>query len=267
MRFRVVLPKFPWSACLSDLADCVAHALSRAGHHVVCSEDFAPEGEAFNVLLGAHNKLVVPPPRAIIYQTEAPGTVWFTENYRARLNAALMVWDAAPGFGTSAHVIEPGLCEWARLPVAPKTLDLLFYGSLTDRRIALLQKLSDAGLNIEAHFGVFGDKRNELIARAKVVVDVKQRDGDPNDKTRTFFLDSVGACVLSENDENPGRALSPTRIVAQCRELLDDPERRRVHTESRRAELKPTDATLAVCALQTWLNQAAPSNGASHHPV
>jgi len=270
VRFSVVLPKFPWSACLADLADCLAHALVDAGHDVHRESVFGAHPGDTEIVLGAHSGAVtLPSYPVVIYQTEVPGTAWFTPNYNRRLASALAVWDAAPEFKTGSAVVEPGLFPSEPAAVT-KDIDLLFYGSLSERRMEVLTKIANADLRIEAHFGVFGAARNALVDRAKVIVDVKQRAEDPNDKTRTFFLDSRGACVLTENDENRFRRLFPHDVVEQCRRLLADPETRRAHAASRRAELLPTDVSGAVAALEalTWHSAAIPSaNGVAHHPV
>lgn len=263
MRFYVVLPRFPWWQCLEDLADCLARGLNRAGNDVVLIDAVPSGAYASSVLLGAHSANVHVPPGTIIYQTEVPGSVWFTDNYRRRLDSALAVWHAAPEFlqGRQGVVVEPGLYPTTPAHVE-KDIDVLFYGSLSDRRMAMLSRIADAGLKAEAHFGVFGAKRNALIDRAKVVVDIKQHEGDPNDKTRTFFLDSRGACVLSENDSKFSRALKPDSVVDQCKRLLASDEAREAHARSRRDELAPMDLTSAIAQLSI-----TKTNGTAHHPV
>jgi len=275
--FSVILQRTPYWRCLNDLAKALALALRAAGHEATVFPDFA-RNNSTEIMLGAHNRLTeLPDYPVIIYQTELPGSMWWTPNYLARLNSARAVWDAVPGLNyelapnVRRGVIEPGLYNFARQPTigsvlagefrpVPKDIDLLFYGSLSPRRIELLTKLFDAGLGIDVHFNVFGDERNALIDRAKVVVDIKQGEGDPDDTTRTFFLDSRGACVLSENDPGPA-GLRPSEIVEQCRALLLDPVKRELHTERRRAKLKPTDATAALAVLE------GPTVHARPHPL
>lgn len=270
MNLSVVLPRFPYWQCLDDLADCLAHALVDAGHDVHRESVFGAHPGAVEIVIGAHSGAVkLPDYPVVIYQTELPGTSWFTPNYKARLASALCVWDAVPESKTGHAVLEPGLYPSQAAAVA-KDIDLLFYGSLSEYRVATLSKLSDAGLNIEAHFGVFGAERNALIDRSKVIVDVKQRQDDPDDLTRTFFLDSRGACVLTENDQDKLRALDSGRVVEQCRWLLSSDERRARHAKARRDELRLVDVGPAIAALEAAIGkpvQRAPANGAAHHPV
>jgi hypothetical protein len=254
VKFRVVLPQFKWRKCLVDLADCLTDGLRRAGHSVEQSDKFA-HGTEIEIALAAHEAHVeLPAYPVVIYQTEVPSSGWFTPSYLARLENALAVWDAAPEFESISDmsrrsVVAPGLMPNAERYSGPKDIEILFYGSLSERRLALLTKLQEAGLAPSVHFGVFGERRNSLIDRAKLIVDIKQHDGDPNDSTRTFFLDSRGACVLSENDPDPRRVLMPARIVEQCRHMLRAEGMREFHTNSRRADLRPMDVGPAVAKL------------------
>lgn len=258
MNFRVVVTRGKYSRCLDDLANCLTQALRKAGHEAFCTE--AWEGNrpplCVEIALGAHRESVtLPDYPVVIYQTEVPGSRAFPASFKAKLAKALCVWDSAPGYGTGDAIVEPGLYTTPDAWPGHKDIDLLFYGSLSPRRIELLTKLQDAGLAPQVHFNVFGSERNALVDRAKVVVDIKQRADDPNDKTRTFFLDSRGACVLTENDTNPRRALQPDRIVEQCRGLLADEKLRAIHAYDRRTELKPTDVTAGIAALERALGR------------
>lgn len=274
MNFRLVLHKSKYWQCLDDLRSCIGSALVAAGHGYSCYDVWhtttAPVATGPAIVFGAHRESVrasdFPDYPVVIYQTEVPGSRSFPPSFAEKLKRALCVWDSAPGYGTGQAVVEPGLYQTGAMqtvndvasamigqPVPRKDIDLLFYGSLSPRRIELLTKLQDAGLAPQVHFNVFGAERNALVDRAKVVVDIKQRADDPNDKTRTFFLDSRGACVLTENDTNPRRALQPERIVEQCRELLANQALRGMHAADRRAELKATDVTAGIVALEMAL--------------
>ena len=56
-----------------------------------------------------------------------------------------------------------------------KDIDILFYGSINERRKILLDKLIAAGLKVVAIFGVYGAERDSYIARAKIVLNLHLR--------------------------------------------------------------------------------------------
>ena len=129
-----------------------------------------------------------------------------------------------------------------------KDIDLLFYGSLSPRRVEILTKLQDAGLAPEVHFNVYGAERDRLIDRAKVVLDIKQDAGDPDDITRTFYLDSRGACVLSENapDKTLYSTLWPDNVVDQCKTMLASKARRNELVAWRQEKLRSRELARTV---------------------
>src|SRR5580658_4511667 len=50
-----------------------------------------------------------------------------------------------------------------------QNIDVLFYGSLNERRSRILQALKDSGVKVHSAFGVYGKERDALIARSKIV--------------------------------------------------------------------------------------------------
>ncbi len=272
MKLRVVLPEFPWWQCLEDLAFCLYEALVGIGKAECARACYG--SDAVHVILGAHHPAVdVPDGPFVIYQTEPPGTgSWWDEStdagrkFRDKLNRATAVWDCSPNYKTPVDeakraVVLPGFYKSASESAnknAAKDIDILFYGSLSERRQQILERLQDAGLKPSVHFGVFGADRNRLIDRSKLVLDIKQRETDPSDESRNFFLDSRGACVLSENDPDKRRVLIPDRIVQQCRGLLASDGMRDYHAKSRRADLKPTDVSDGLRVLERQLAKSTP---------
>jgi hypothetical protein len=271
---------------MNDLAECLTHALRGAGHEAVIDPDYCGGmdrrwsyrddagrlQETYDIVIGAHRESVkLPSYPVVIYQTEVPGSGSFPASFAEKLKGALCVWDSAPGYGTGQAVVEPGWMPTSAA-IVEKDIPLLFFGSMSPRREEILTRLHKANLGLECHFNVFGAERNALIDRAQVVVDIKQRGTDPNDKTRTFFLDSRGACVLTENDENAERRLNPDSIVEQCRALLDDADLREARIDQRSNELQRVDVTAGIAALEQALaarqHSWRPGNGhIAHHPV
>ena len=49
-------------------------------------------------------------------------------------------------------------------------IDVLFYGSLNERRKFVIDKLVEKGLNVKILFGVYGKDRDQWISRSKVVL-------------------------------------------------------------------------------------------------
>jgi hypothetical protein len=62
------------------------------------------------------------------------------------------------------------------LPEVEEDIDVLFYGSMTDRRKEIQERLNKMGMNILFVNEVYGKERDELIMRSKIVLNVKAYD-------------------------------------------------------------------------------------------
>src|SRR5262249_38294245 len=68
-----------------------------------------------------------------------------------------------------------------RIPRAPRqTIDVLFYGSMTDRRKKVWDKLQDSGLAVQHLFGVYGQERDAFIARSKIILNLHHSEEQTN---------------------------------------------------------------------------------------
>ncbi|WP_051955645.1 hypothetical protein [Beijerinckia mobilis] len=119
--------------------------------------------------------------------------------------------------------------------VAEQDIDILFYGSLNERRRLVLQALEDRGLTVVHLFGVYGQDRDALIARAKIVLNLHFYDAKIFEIVRVFYLLTNRICIVSEGstddpdvqDFADGLALCRYEdLVETCVTLANDPEKR-----------------------------------------
>ncbi|MDB5873599.1 MAG: hypothetical protein JWQ07_3041 [Ramlibacter sp.] len=57
-------------------------------------------------------------------------------------------------------------------PPAGKSVDVLFYGTLSERRLQVVQRLRAAGVTVETVAGAYGDELTPAIRRARIVLNV-----------------------------------------------------------------------------------------------
>jgi hypothetical protein len=122
-----------------------------------------------------------------------------------------------------------------------RDIDVLFYGSLNERRAKILSELRARGLNVVHLFGAYGPERDATIARAKLVLNMHFYDAKIFEIVRVFYLLANEVCIVSEGDPvDPdiqsfvnGLTLCPyKKLVETCLELVNDGERRK--TQARR---------------------------------
>lgn len=104
-----------------------------------------------------------------------------------------------------AAVVPVGYApELTRIDLSgPKDIDVLFFGSMNDRRRKVLKSMQDRGLNVVALFGVYGRDRDAYIARARLVVNLHFYDAMVLETVRISYLLANGIPVLSEASSSP----------------------------------------------------------------
>ena len=206
-----------------------------------------PAGET--IVLGANLLPALsdrPPRRAILFNLEqlSPGSPWWSERYLDVLRRR-PVWDYSArnvallrSMGIAATLCEVGHADALRriVPRETRDIDVLFYGSVNDRRRAALLALEDAGLRVVALFGIYGAARDDYIARSRIVLNLHYDEGRLFEVVRVSYLLANGCCVVSETGDDPEaeRAYegavaftSYEGIVPTCLALLRDDARRR----------------------------------------
>lgn len=179
-------PGYPHAAGLAELAETVEYGLG-----VLALPDEP------TIVLGAHLPGARVPAGAIIYNTEHPASPWMTASYRALL-AQHQVWSYYAG-GPGLYVPVGYAPTLTRIPVANfQDIDILFYGSVNERRLDVLLDLRARGLYVEVVTGKYGPERDALIARAKVVLNMHYYLPGIFEAVRVSYLWANRKCVVSE---------------------------------------------------------------------
>ncbi|MDK4684397.1 hypothetical protein QDY72_04255 [Kingella negevensis] len=80
--------------------------------------------------------------------------------------------------------------------------DVLFYGRCTDRREKILNDLHRAGLRVKILQKVWGEERNEHIAKAKIVLNIHGFENQPFEAVRCHYLMNNRVAIVSEMNDN-----------------------------------------------------------------
>jgi hypothetical protein len=214
-------------------------------------------------LLGAENLSHVPA-GTILYNLEqiSPSSTWCSPAY-LRLLRTFQVWDYSPrniaalaGMGVRGNVkrVPIGyMPQLTRVPAAPvEDIDVLFYGSVNDRRAKVLDRLGEMGLNVVAVFGTYGRDRDALMARAKVVLNLHFYDTSIFEVVRVSYALANSRAVVSEY--RPGTEIDPDlvdavrlapydELASGCAELVADADARRALGAQGLARMRARDET------------------------
>ena len=234
------------SRCFEEVALSLQEAFAALGMDVpIVTEAADIRGTA--IVLGGH---LLPrlgraaPDDLILYNLEQiyGNSPWLHPEYVALLRR-YPVWDysarnvsALAELGVSARLCGvgymPGL---TRIESAHKDIDVLFVGSQNKRRYKILDDIGAAGATVVAVFDFYGDKRDALIARARIVLNMHFYDAKVFEIVRVSYLLANRACVVSETGADPdleapladGVAFAAyDELAPTCLRLLGDEDER-----------------------------------------
>ena len=245
-RYAVVIPQLPGYAhshAFDEIALALVEGLAALGHDSVLSDHVAHADRRCIVLapqLLQHWPQQVPQD-AILYNLEQidADSPWVTPDLIARYTRHEL-WDysernrAALAKHYGIHDVRllpighsPGL-ERIRFDAKPD-VDVLFYGSPNERRVAVLHTLERYGVKVHPLFGVYGAARDAWIARAKIVLNIHFYNAQIFEQVRVSHLLANGCFVVSESGDPEGElpwqgglVFAPyDQLVATCLGYLD----------------------------------------------
>lgn len=181
------------------------------------------------------------PKTSIIYNLEQIqiGSAWITEKY-LNLLRSYEVWDYSKqniselmklGIANVKYCRIGYVPELTIIKPAPLDIDFLWYGSLNERRVHILQQLHDMGFNVKTLFGVYGVQRDVFIAKSKIVLNIHFYESKVLEIVRISYLLANRRFVISERGNDPeleepicnGLVLANyENLVEECVKYLND---------------------------------------------
>ncbi len=238
------------SECFRELAETVNVGLNGLGHDSVIVEELSVPGRR-SVVFGSNlianlDAPVAFPVGSILYNLEQiyEGSPWLTPDLMAAFRAHT-VWDYSPaniaalaGYGVNARHVPVGYVPaMSRITPSPSPdIDVLFIGSLADRRLGVLRALERQGARVVAIYGSYGPERDSVIARAKIVLNIHFHPAKVFEivrvsyllANRCFVVSETGTDAALENAFAGGIAFADyDRLVDTCLAYLRDPVGRR----------------------------------------
>ena len=198
-----------------EIAETLLYGLRRLGHTAEIELGTRDSGLGTTIVLGAHLAPAGGIPRgSILYNFEqlTARSVGILRADFYQSAAHCRVWDYCRNHlaswkqhGIDAQHVELGYVpELTRIPEGPadggegQDIDVLFYGSANNRRLQIISALEQAGLRVVSLQGVFGQARDEHIARAKVVLNVHYYESKTFEIARVSYLLANHKAVVTE---------------------------------------------------------------------
>ncbi|CAN4275587.1 hypothetical protein MCERHM32_01545 [Methylophilaceae bacterium] len=251
MKYNVCIIKpagYLHSGAFSELAELIAYSLEDLGYEssISLNETYT---DSRNIIIGAHlldtshiKEIKSRFPSTVILNTEQVTNIsdqWSNSLFTWITN--FEVWDysnANINFFKKQGITDIKFLSIGYHPKLTRIkksenqdIDILFYGSTNDRRLKVLNKLKSYGHNVAIIFGAYGEKRDNLISRSKIVLNLHRYDFKIFEVVRVFYLMSNSKAIVAEmspdTDINPiymgGFYSTDYDLIAEsCNELLQN---------------------------------------------
>lgn len=252
-RFRICIispPGYKHAYCFLELAVLLSSSLRDLG--IDCDTTINDlSTEKTNIILGGNlirDLSVLKGIRYIPYQLEQlSGNPNLDVHYlNDFLGDAAAIWDYSP---ENISFLENKGLKPVHVPIGyhqnleqiPKNLpalhDVLFYGSIGQRRKETLDSLDSRGVKVKSLFGIYGQERDLAIAQSKIVLNIHYYPVNIFEAVRISYLLNNGIFTISEeSSSNPyskiDLCLSPyERLVETCLDMLNnEPMRKEMQT-------------------------------------
>ena len=253
MRYNICIVQpnqYIHSLAFLELGEMLLYSLQDLGFQVQLQFNQI-DPNARNILIGCHlldtNYIQSIPKSTVILNTEqiyADSTDWsgpifeWTKHFET--------WDYSErnilkfnelGVDLVRHLKIGFQKELARIPKADaQDIDVLFYGSMNERRLVIINDLKAAGLKVHTAFGIYGSERDQLISKAKLVLNHHFYQSQIFEIVRVFYLLSNSIAVVGE--VNPSSSINPIylngifaspyeNLTSACIQLIQDNALRR----------------------------------------
>jgi len=206
------------SSAFAELAETLMYGLKRLGYSASVHENYVSTDYP-SIILGWNllppNILSELPHNVILYNLEQlhDTSPWLTEESMEIIRNHI-IWDyslsnvkylTSRGISSVFHVPVGYVPEMTRIRTsADPRIDVLFYGSLNERRKRIIHALQNKGLKVRAAFGVYGKDRDSLIADSKVILNVHFYPTNIFEIVRASYLLSNHKAIVSEISDLTG---------------------------------------------------------------
>jgi hypothetical protein len=212
MKFNVTLMSpigYVHGLALLELAEFINNQIIRCGYISSLSKNRVIY-DGINIILGAHiqpEKYVNLADNCIIFNSEqlSENSTWTNTDYKNILKNNY-VWDYSSfNLNCITHNNKSLIYlnfdkNLRRINLNhEKEWDILFYGSLNDRRIKILDRLDGKGLKIKRLFGVYGPERDHFLSNCRSVLNLHFYDSQILQQIRIFYPLINRIPVISEN--------------------------------------------------------------------
>lgn len=223
----------------AEITQALQRRLSDLGHQafLFLSDSFMKYADPQAVLIAVgvcRNPKLELPARTIIYNLEQIGSGWFTAELVDLYNQ-YPVWDYSavnasrysevglkPAVATVSFCFHESLNHFDREDIETCDIDVVHVGWSNPRRDKILQELRSHGLIVEHVDNKYGQERDAVLVRAKLLINIHFYEASIQEKARIIYALANGVAVLTEEscDEDTFKGVPYSDLVNECLSLV-----------------------------------------------
>ncbi len=200
------------SQAFQEVAETLHYGLLELGYDSVLTTEVVSDRQ--HIVLGSNLLPYYPmqlPAESILYNLEqiSPESSWLEPPFLELLRQ-FRVWDYSQNNIVQLAQFDllqlqhvplgyvPQLTRIQQLTEQDQDIDILFYGSLNERRQQVIEGLVNAGMKVVSASNLYGQERDDLISRSKIVLNLHYYAAQVFEVVRVSYLLANRQFVISE---------------------------------------------------------------------
>jgi acetyltransferase-like isoleucine patch superfamily enzyme/SAM-dependent methyltransferase len=239
MNFAVLIlspPNYIHNFVFEEVAETLNIGLKQLGYDSLITQSLLPNCR--HIVLGTNLLPLLSielPVNSILYNLEQISfdSPWINESL-LNIFKKFHIWDYSLknieelkdiGITNVQHVPIGYVPELSRIPIFPEheqDIDVLFYGSVNERRQSIIDALKSQKLVVESLFGVYGKERDQFIARSKILINIHFYESKIFEIVRLSYLFANKKFIVSERsfDDIDSDFFEPGLVFADYENLV-----------------------------------------------
>jgi hypothetical protein len=247
----------------TEIINSISEILNKNGIKTEITNVINEKDKNLYILFGMNNYFGELPPNYIVFQFEQTAVnierPWFNERYINIMRGALEIWDYS--LRNIQNLKKYGLKNFKYVPlcysksidriinVEPE-IDVLFYGSINERREDLYNRFIKEGVSAQFYWNsLWGEELDKKIAKAKIVLNIHFYEEPILETSRLQYLLCNRKFIISERSCDPILDFEYSNyivfsdiqdIVSMCKLYLLDDEKRNNFAQAAYEKYKAT---------------------------
>lgn len=121
-----------------------------------------------------------------------------------------------------APYLSPKSRRYPIKPLEERALDVVFYGSINEKRLSVIKRLEEAKIDIKVINNIFGPERDQILDEAKLILNLPYYEKAAFEQVRAFHALSLGVPFANLQRNNLNAANIPAHFIDALFSIKED---------------------------------------------